>query len=137
MTTSKKRYQIWHIDGWTLKIITKVTVLNFSKEVSCKNIVIITYFHNNDYAILIGRDQISFFLKPSWNVNNKAFGNMVFKFLIMGYKIRSIFGHNRFIKRKLSCRTTKVATCNDRNSITSKKPGTVLSMQNVDDVPIS
>ena len=97
----KKRYQMWHIDGWTLKIITKVTVLNFSKEVSCKNIVIITYFHNNDYAILIGWDQISFFLKPSWNVNNKAFGNMVFKFPIMGYKIRPIFGHNQFIKWKL------------------------------------
>ena len=33
---------------------------------------------------------------------------------------------------KLSCRTTKIATSNDRKGITSKKPGTVLSMQNVD-----
>ena len=33
-----------------------------------------------------------------------------------------------------SCRTTKIATSNDWNSITSKKPGTILSMQNVDGV---
>ena len=33
---------------------------------------------------------------------------------------------------ELSCRTTKIATSNDRNGITSKKPGTVLLMQNVD-----
>ena len=36
----------------------------------------------------------------------------------------------------LSCRTTKIATSNDRNGITSKKPGTVLLMQNIDGVPI-
>ena len=31
----------------------------------------------------------------------------------------------------LSCTTTKIVTSNDRNVITSKKPGTVLLMQNV------
>ena len=36
----------------------------------------------------------------------------------------------------LRCRTTKIGGSNDRNSITPKKPGTLLSMQNVDDVPI-
>jgi hypothetical protein len=30
------------------------------------------------------------------------------------------------------CRTTKIATSNDWNGITSKKPGTILSMQNVE-----
>ena len=34
------------------------------------------------------------------------------------------------------CTTTKIVTSNDRNGITSRKPGTVLSMQNVDGVPI-
>ena len=37
----------------------------------------------------------------------------------------------------LSFRTTKIATSNDKKGITSKKPGTVLSMQNVDGVPIA
>jgi hypothetical protein len=32
--------------------------------------------------------------------------------------------------------TTKIATSNNWNGITSKKPGTVLLMQNVDGVPI-
>ena len=35
---------------------------------------------------------------------------------------------------QLSCRTTKIATSNDRNGITSMKPGTLLLMQNVDGV---
>ena len=39
---------------------------------------------------------------------------------------------NMHILKKLRSRTTKIATSNDRNGITSKKPGTVLSMQNVD-----
>ena len=38
---------------------------------------------------------------------------------------------------KLSCTTTKIATSDNWNGITSKKPGTVLSMQNVGGIPIS
>jgi hypothetical protein len=33
---------------------------------------------------------------------------------------------------QFGCRTTKIATSNDWNGITSKKPGTILSMQNVE-----
>ena len=36
------------------------------------------------------------------------------------------------IKLQTSCYINKIVTSNDRNLVTSKKPGTVLLMQNVD-----
>ena len=47
-----------------------------------------------------------------------------------------IINFSKLAKSLLSCITTKIATSNNRNGITSKKPYTVLSMQNVDVDPI-
>ena len=64
-----------------------------------------------------------------WEKNNHMIKNGKSKklcLLLIHQLLKLIFG----------CRTTKMATSNDWNCMTFKKPCTILSMQNVDGVPI-
>jgi hypothetical protein len=67
-------------------------------------------------------ETIPFFFSVAWRVSTKKVKSQEFFFTPITFP--------------LSCITTKIATSNDRHGITSKKLGTVLLMQNVDDVPI-
>ncbi len=66
-----------------------------------------------------------FFAESSHLLGSLSFNGRIFKYhatLSTLSSYCSTFG----------CRTTKIATSNDWNGITSKKPGTILSMQNVE-----
>ena len=66
----------------------------------------------------------------------QVLSNQIFLKYLIPFRCLYIISWLHILTRKmpLSCRTTKIATSNDRNGITSKKPGTVLSMQNVDGI---